>query len=97
MISSQSMDHAPGSLDDVLITAELAHRPARAPDYQAENRALTALVEAMADSPQPILQKLVETALELCRADSAGITILEQAAQQAYFAGTRSLGDSQPT
>jgi PAS domain S-box-containing protein len=31
----------------------------------------------MADSPQTILQKLVETALTLCRADSAGISILE--------------------
>jgi hypothetical protein len=31
----------------------------------------------MADSPETILQKLVETALDLCRADSAGISILE--------------------
>jgi PAS domain S-box-containing protein len=65
------------SLDDVLITAELARRPARSPDYGAENRALTDLAEAMAESPQTILQKLVETALDLCRADSAGISILE--------------------
>src|SRR5215475_2139539 len=71
------MDQVPASLDDVLITAELARRPSRAPEYEAENRALTALAEAMADSPQTILQKLVETALTLCRADSAGISILE--------------------
>ena len=32
----------------------------------------------MADSPQMILQKLVETALDLCRADSAGISVLEE-------------------
>jgi PAS domain S-box-containing protein len=31
----------------------------------------------MAESPQAILQKLVQTALEMCRADSAGISILE--------------------
>lgn len=71
------MDHVPASLDDVLITGELARRQMRAPDYEAENRALTALAEAMADSPQTILQKLVETALNLCRADSAGISIFE--------------------
>src|SRR5262245_3404346 len=65
------------TLDDVLITAELARRPARSPNYAAENRALGDLAEAMADSPQTILQKLVEMALDLCRADSAGISILE--------------------
>ena len=65
------------TLDDVLITAELARRPRRSPNYAAENRALADLAEAMADSPQTILQKLVEMALDLCRADSAGISILE--------------------
>ena len=71
------MDHVPASLDDVLITAELGRRPVRATDYEAEARALTAVAEAMAASPQAILQKLVETALETCRSDSAGISILE--------------------
>src|SRR5215470_11414024 len=71
------MDHVPASLDDVLITAELARRPTRSQDYAAESRALTALAEVMAESPQAILQRLVQTALEMCRADSAGISILE--------------------
>jgi PAS domain S-box-containing protein len=65
------------SLDDVLITDDLACRPSRPPNFEAENRALADLVAAMADSPQVILQKLVETALVLCRADSAGISVLE--------------------
>jgi PAS domain S-box-containing protein len=65
------------SLDDVLITDDLARRPARAPNYEAENCALAGLVAAMADSPPMILQKLVETARDLCCADSAGISILE--------------------
>jgi PAS domain S-box-containing protein len=72
-------------LDDVLITAELERRPTRSPDYTAEGRALTALAEVMADSPQTILQKLVETALYLCRADSAGISILEAGFAQGVF------------
>src|SRR5215471_10492000 len=71
------MDHARASLDDVLITAELVRRPARRPDYEAENRALTAFAQALTQSPQTILRRLVETALEVCRADSAGASILE--------------------
>ena len=54
------MDRVPAPLGDVLITADLARRPTRSPDYAVEGRALTALAEAMADSPQTILQKLVE-------------------------------------
>src|SRR5262249_35183083 len=67
----------PSPLDDVLITDDLAHRPGRPPNYAVENRALAVLAEALADSPQTILQKLVETARDVCRADSAGISILE--------------------
>jgi PAS domain S-box-containing protein len=79
------MDHVPAALDDVLITAELARRPTRTRDYEAENRALADLAEAMADSPQTILQKLVETALGLCHADSAGISILEPGGSTGVF------------
>src|SRR5262245_49674914 len=82
---SHSTDQVSVSLDDVLITAELAHRPARTPNYETENLALTALVEAMTDSPQTILQKLVETARDLCRADSAGISILEMGGSAGLF------------
>src|SRR6516164_7874148 len=85
MTSSHSMDQLPASLDDVIITAELARRPTRPPDYAAEGRALTGLAEAMADSPQTILQKLVETALDVCRADSAGISMLEPGGMAGVF------------
>src|SRR5215467_11432769 len=72
------MDRAPASLEDVLITPELARRPKRNPNYEAENRALTALADAMVLSPLATLQKLVETAQDLCGADSAGVSILER-------------------
>jgi signal transduction histidine kinase len=62
-------------LDSVISTSELSRRPTRPPDHEAENRALVALVEAMTASPDDILQTLVETALELCRAHSAGISV----------------------
>ncbi|HMB03333.1 MAG TPA: ATP-binding protein [Isosphaeraceae bacterium] len=64
-------------LDEVLITNELSRRPARSPDYEAENRALVGLARAMVDSPQSILPRLVETALDLCNAQTAGISLLE--------------------
>lgn len=61
----------------VLITEELARRPAREPDYQAENRALGILAGEMATRPGSVLRRLSELVVELCHADSAGVTILE--------------------
>ena len=70
------MDY-PFTLDDVVTNSALVRRHSRSPDYAAESNALKALAKTMADSPQAILQKLVEIALELCRADTAGISLLE--------------------
>lgn len=66
------------SLNDVVINSELARRPARPPDHALENSALMALAGTMAAAPEKILQQLVETALRLCRADTAGISLLEK-------------------
>ena len=66
------------SLESVLSTGELSARPARPPDYQAENRALLAIVQHMADSPQTTLQKLAEVALDVCRAGSAGVSLVSK-------------------
>lgn len=67
----------PFTLEDVIINSELARRKSRAPDYKAERVALKVLAQTMANSPQSILQKLVEIALQLCHADTAGISLLE--------------------
>jgi PAS domain S-box-containing protein len=66
-------------------TAELSRRPARAPDYEAENRALVNLSAAMAGSPEGVLQKLAEAALSLCHAHSAGLSLLEDGDQKSRF------------
>jgi PAS domain S-box-containing protein len=66
------------SLDEVLITHELARRPARAPDHRAENRALTLLSRELVTHPHGVLQRLAELALQLCRAGSAGVSVLER-------------------
>ncbi|MEO6192565.1 MAG: ATP-binding protein [Thermoanaerobaculia bacterium] len=65
-------------LDSVIATPELSRRPPRPPDHAGENGALVALAEEIATSPEGILQRLVEWALELCAAHSAGITLVEQ-------------------
>lgn len=53
----------------------LCDRGSRIEDFPAENRALVNLAHELASNPRNVLQILVETALELCRADSAGISI----------------------
>ena len=83
-------------LTNVITTAELDRRPARAPDHKRENHALTGLMDAMAaqlaadgrgaaQGSTTVLQKLIETALELCRAHSAGISILEHENEREIF------------
>jgi signal transduction histidine kinase len=65
-------------LESVICTRELSSRPARQPDFAAVNNALVRLGQTMADSPERVLQQLVDTALELCRAQSAGLSLLEE-------------------
>lgn len=72
-------------LDDVLITAELARRPSRAPDYAAESRALGLLAQEMATHPGGVLRKCADLVLELCHADSAGISLLEPGGEHGHF------------
>lgn len=61
----------------VLITARLRERPARAPDHAAENRALRALADSLARDPGGALKRLTDVALELCGAQSVGVSLLE--------------------
>ena len=64
------------SLESILCTEDLQRRPSRPPDYEKENRALVALVSALADSPSTIFQTLAETILGITRSDSAGLSLL---------------------
>src|SRR5688572_18295148 len=73
-----NLNQSPLGLKDVVINSELLNRPAKAPNYEAENQALMALAQTLADAPDMILQRLAETALQLCRADTAGISLLAQ-------------------
>lgn len=68
---------AGSGVDSVITTAELSRRPSRAPDLAAENRVLLSLAKTMAQEPRRVLQELVDNARELCRAGSAGISLLD--------------------
>jgi signal transduction histidine kinase/CheY-like chemotaxis protein len=77
-------------LDSVIITSELSRRTLRDRDLAAEHLALTALMEEMAivagkTGSDRILQRLVETARCLCRADTAGISMLEMHGENEVF------------
>ncbi len=63
-------------VDSILCTEELRRRRSRRPDYETESRALVNLAQALTDSPRTVLQTLAETLLNVCRAGSAGISLL---------------------
>jgi PAS domain S-box-containing protein len=77
-----SIREAGAPLESILCTEELGRRPSRPPDYEKENRALVALVSALADSPSTIFQTLAETILDITQCDSAGLGLLTRNGQR---------------
>ena len=71
---------------DVAVHDPFALRPRRNRRYQTQLEGLHRLTAALVERPKTILQELVETALELCEADSAGISIeRENRTDEQYF------------
>ncbi|WP_375468707.1 ATP-binding protein [uncultured Nostoc sp.] len=64
-------------LDDILITKELSSRVPRTTDLKEENDALHTLAQQLVEQPQILLKKLVKITTKLCRAESAGVSLLE--------------------
>jgi hypothetical protein len=50
--------------------------PPRFPDYRAESRAIEMLVSTMSEATHEFWQSLAETALQLCTAGTAGVSLL---------------------
>ncbi|WP_414586396.1 PAS domain-containing protein [Scytonema sp. PCC 10023] len=65
------------TLDDILITQELSRRSPRSPNLLSENQALHRLARQLVNQPEIMLQSLVDIALELCSAGTAGVSLLE--------------------
>jgi len=72
-------------LEQVIVTPLLQQRASRTPDFEAEARAMKLLARHIAQGSGTILQQLSEVALDLCRADSAGVSLLETDGTQVCF------------
>jgi len=84
-----SIPEAGASLESILCTEELQRRPSRPSDYEKENRALVALMSALADSPSTIFQTLAETILDITQCDSAGLSLLTRDGKKPDVCGKR--------
>jgi PAS domain S-box-containing protein len=94
------------SLDDVLITADLARRTSRPPDYRAEADAVAGLAAALTEPESDALQALADTIVAMGIAGSAGVTVIDPARNECFWraaaghwrhhAGTRMRLDEAP-
>ena len=71
------MGQLPAFLDDVIVTSQLSLRPSRPPNYRAEIQTIKMLVNIMSETPDAFWQRLAEAALQLCRAGTAGVSLLD--------------------
>ncbi|MDZ7967369.1 MAG: ATP-binding protein [Nostoc sp. DedSLP03] len=65
------------TLEDIVITEELSRRNSRPVNLLSENQALHTLARQLVNQPETMLQSLVDMALELCNAQSTGVSLLE--------------------
>jgi hypothetical protein len=68
----------PVRLDDIIINSQLSLRPSRPPDYKAEIRAIDLLLHTISEAPNSFWQRLAEIALQLCQADTAGVSLFDK-------------------
>ncbi|EMI41527.1 response regulator [Rhodopirellula sp. SWK7] len=73
------------TLESILHTDALAHRPSRATDHETEAKVLLTLAEHLANSPHDILQKIATETLELLRVGSAGVSLISEETGDFYW------------
>jgi len=67
-----------GLAADPTITAQLWLREARAPNIEAEKACLRLLGDTLSTAPADAFQACADVVLELCQADSCGISLRER-------------------
>jgi two-component sensor histidine kinase len=72
----------PEAIAEIDITDELRRRSPPDPDYLREKLAIQDLAGRMSSAPNEVLPCLVELAMQICGANSAGVSILEAEAEQ---------------
>ena len=83
-------------LEEIVITPELKRRPARASSLTRENEALHKLARSLTDPPDELIGNLLRVALDLCEADSAGLSMIEETATGQVFRWTAIVGKWKP-
>jgi two-component sensor histidine kinase len=76
-IATQHVDPVPAAIAEVFITDRLASRPENRPDYLREKLAIQDLANEMAEHPGQVLPRLVKLAMDICEAESAGVSVLD--------------------
>lgn len=71
----------PAAIAEVFITEELLNRVSSRRDDRRELLAIQDLARAMTDFPAEVLPRLVRLAMQICDADSAGVSVLEAGSQ----------------
>jgi hypothetical protein len=77
MSSEQAFPESGMYLRDLLTDEDFRLRRSKFHDVEKQSRCFRRLTEAAGKDPQNILQELVDTAIEVCGADSAGISLEE--------------------
>ena len=76
-VSSVQESENSATFQDILITSTLSSRPLRFPNFEGESKALRTLSRVMAHSPKDLPDTLLRIALELCKAGTAGLSLIE--------------------
>lgn len=72
-------------LEKIIVTDRLTQRPTRTPNLLAENRALLSLGKCLTRKPEFLFQKLVDITLRVCKAGSAGLSLISRDADNREF------------
>ncbi|MGC1107945.1 MAG: sigma-70 family RNA polymerase sigma factor [Candidatus Acidiferrales bacterium] len=67
----------PATLESILITEELLHRPCRQRSLQKEAACLRSLWAAVVRSPEQLIESFLKMATDLCHAGTTGLSLLE--------------------
>lgn len=86
----------PMTLQEILVTTELEARRTRQPNVFAERRALNTIRRRASYGRPAVLQAICEQALELCIAESAGVSILVASEDAKRFSWDTLLGRLTP-
>ena len=79
------MRAAARGIESVLITERLGRRGPRSQNRPGENRAFATLNRQRAHHPPRLMQTLVDTALRLCAAGSAGVSVVRRRPHHDYL------------